>query len=147
MSRLARTERLADLYDEASAELDEVVRLMESGDKAAALVGMQRVATVMDKIGATLADGPIWSDPAADPGALSSLQARQAGRSSAAERQRRRWGRIRRGEAVAPVTFNAPILDTLIALRWLAEHDATDRAKVGDAIGRMLADLAQHRLK
>jgi hypothetical protein len=37
------------------------------------------------------------------------------------------------------------ILTTLIELRWLAENDAEDRTKIGEAISRMLLDLARHR--
>jgi hypothetical protein len=68
-----------------------------------------------------------------------------APRLTAAERQRRRRARARRGEIVVPTPVCASVLDTLVALRWLDDRDAADRAKVGDAIGALLSDLAKHR--
>ena len=44
-----------------------------------------------------------------------------------------------------PTPICAATLDALIALRWLAEQDAEDRAKIGEAIARLLADLPKHR--
>jgi hypothetical protein len=48
--------------------------------------------------------------------------------------------RLRGGSVVAPVTVDGAILDLLVRFNWLAEGDATDRVKIGEAIARLLRD-------
>jgi hypothetical protein len=40
---------------------------------------------------------------------------------------------------VAPVEYDAAVLDWLVRLGWLLEGEAADRSAVGRAIGAMLA--------
>jgi hypothetical protein len=64
-------------------------------------------------------------------------------------RDRARWRRYRArreaGLAIAPVIYDAAVLQLLIETCWLAEDDAGDRGKVGIAIGRLLAASAKAR--
>jgi hypothetical protein len=62
-----------------------------------------------------------------------------------AARQRRRRDRVKRHQLVVPITIDEPILDALIALRWLDHHSAENRTAIGDAIGGLLSDLARHQ--
>ena len=57
-------------------------------------------------------------------------------------RQQRYRQRVRDGRIVAPVPVDAATIDFLVRTRWLAECDADDRRKIGDAIARMLKDAA-----
>jgi hypothetical protein len=65
------------------------------------------------------------------------------------DRPKDRWKRYRSRQrdrlAIAPVTYDAVVIELLIATQWLAERDAADRRKVGLAIGRMLAASAKAR--
>jgi hypothetical protein len=65
------------------------------------------------------------------------------GTSSRRARQRAYRQRVANGQAIAPVRYDADVLTFLIATHWLAEADAADRRKVGDAIARMLAASAR----
>jgi len=51
----------------------------------------------------------------------------------------------RDGIAVAPVPFDGKVVNFLIAMGWLDEALADDRAEVGKAIGAMVADAARER--
>jgi hypothetical protein len=62
-----------------------------------------------------------------------------------AERQRRRRARAGRGEIVAPVPVCGSVIDSLVGLHWLYEHEAEDRTRIGNAIAAMLLDLAEHK--
>lgn len=42
------------------------------------------------------------------------------------------------------VEIDSGVLDLLIRMHWLAECDAGDRAKIADAVGRMLAASAKN---
>ena len=61
---------------------------------------------------------------------------------SAAERQRRRRQRLRRGEAVYPVTTGEQVFAALCDAGLLADGDADDRAKVGSALASALSEWA-----
>jgi hypothetical protein len=61
-----------------------------------------------------------------------------------AQRQRQCRKRRQQGIAVVPVPIGEAVFDTLVALNWLRDGDAADRAKVGEAIGAMLCDLAKN---
>jgi hypothetical protein len=61
------------------------------------------------------------------------------------ERQQRWRARARRGEIVVATPISAAVIDMLVGLRWLAEDDVADRARIGEALGRMALDLAEHR--
>jgi hypothetical protein len=69
-----------------------------------------------------------------DPGA----KRRQAGRRRQVDYRRR----VARGEGVAFMPFDASILDTLISLGYLAEGDAGNRRKVGEAAARAIRSVA-----
>jgi len=68
-------------------------------------------------------------------------------RSKATLRQRRLRARQSREEWVAPVPVTPAVIDVLLDLGWLAEHESEDRGDIGQAIGAMLADLALHHHK
>jgi DNA-binding GntR family transcriptional regulator len=59
VTRIARTEKLADAYGEAAAELDRAVLAIEAGDKARAQAAMRRVMETMDEVGELIVSGPI----------------------------------------------------------------------------------------
>lgn len=63
------------------------------------------------------------------------------------QRQRRLRQRQRDGMVVAPVLVGLPLVETLIALRWLDERESEDRTAIGSAIGAMLGELADARKK
>jgi hypothetical protein len=69
---------------------------------------------------------------------------RSSSRVSDAERQRLCRKRRRQGIAVVPVPVGEAVFDTLVALNWLRDGDAANRAKVGEAIAAMLCDLAKN---
>jgi hypothetical protein len=54
------------------------------------------------------------------------------------ECQRRYKKRRRDGKAIAPVCYDARVLDALVKNHWLDEHDCGDRQLVGAAISRLL---------
>jgi hypothetical protein len=56
-------------------------------------------------------------------------------------RTKRYRARLASGCRIAPVPYSDDVVDALIDLGWLAMSDSEDRAKVGDAISRMLADI------
>jgi hypothetical protein len=60
-----------------------------------------------------------------------------------AERTRRYRRRQANGRAVYPVEADGDVVGLLIRLHWLDERDASDKAAVGRAIARMLADAAR----
>ena len=43
---------------------------------------------------------------------------------------------------MAPVDVDHAIVETLIGLAWLPRNRSEDRAEIGRAIGRMLAEMA-----
>jgi hypothetical protein len=63
-------------------------------------------------------------------------------RAATRARQRRYLRRVESGLVVVPVECDGAILTMLIATGWLREAHADDRAKVGDAIARLLADAS-----
>jgi hypothetical protein len=63
--------------------------------------------------------------------------------SSATARQRRYRRRLRTGAMPVTVDIDAPIVAMLVETRWLREADSADKAAIGRAIERMLADAAQ----
>jgi hypothetical protein len=71
-------------------------------------------------------------------------QSRQEARRA---RQARYARRQRDGLGVYAVEASAAVLNALIALGWLKECDAGDRAQVGRAIAAVLTELAEHRKK
>lgn len=46
---------------------------------------------------------------------------------------------------MAMFEYDARVLNFLIETRWLAESDAGDKAKIGEAVTRMVADAAEAR--
>jgi hypothetical protein len=61
----------------------------------------------------------------------------------ATERQRRWRANGKAGEAVSPVRWGGSVANGLCRYGWLAERDCADRKKVGDAITRLLRDMAK----
>jgi hypothetical protein len=122
---------LADAYDEVVRHLDAAAAAIEGADRVALDAAMRRATEAMDAAGELIV---------ADPRPIRLHSPAQR----ATARQRRHRARVRRGERVAPVVFGEAVLDTLVALRWLREDEAEDRAKVGEAIAALLTDLAQH---
>jgi hypothetical protein len=59
------------------------------------------------------------------------------------DRQRRWRVRAAAGEAVAPVPYNAEIVNLLVHLAWLPEAEASDHRAVGKAISALLRDTAR----
>ena len=59
--------------------------------------------------------------------------------------ERRRGARLPAGTAVYPVELGAAGMQMLIDLGWLAEHQAADRAAVGQAVAALLRDAAGQR--
>jgi len=59
-----------------------------------------------------------------------------------AERQRRLRQRQRDGVVVAPVEVGPDLVEALIDLKWLSPMVSDNRQAIGDAVGRMLAELA-----
>lgn len=59
-----------------------------------------------------------------------------------AARQRRLRQRQRDGVVVAPVDVGPDLVEALIDLQWLSPGVSDNRRAIGDAIGRMLADMA-----
>jgi hypothetical protein len=53
-------------------------------------------------------------------------------------RDRRHRERLRLCRIVVPVEVCEEVLGLVLRLHWLAEHDATDREKIGAAIAAML---------
>jgi hypothetical protein len=66
-------------------------------------------------------------------------------RRQASARTRRARRRAREGKAMAMFEYDARVLNFLIETRWLAESDAGDKAKIGEAVTRMVADAAEAR--
>jgi hypothetical protein len=46
---------------------------------------------------------------------------------------------------VAPVEYSGAIIDLLVDLGWLDLAQSEDRAQIGAAISRMIADAAAHK--
>jgi hypothetical protein len=65
------------------------------------------------------------------------------------KRQRERTCRYRRrlrlGQGIAPVVYDAAIIGLLLDLHWLAEPESEDRQRIGEAITRLLKDTAKNR--
>lgn len=59
------------------------------------------------------------------------------------DRHRRARKRRRDGIAVAPVEYDATVVDFLVKLAWLPPGEAHDRASIGKAIAAMIADAAR----
>ena len=68
---------------------------------------------------------------------------RERRRAAARERQRRCRAMRRDGQATYRVTVDAGVIDMLISLRYLTDHDATNPRCVAHAISRALADAAR----
>jgi hypothetical protein len=62
---------------------------------------------------------------------------------TATARQRRFRRRLRLGLTPVTVEVAAETIAMLIETRWLREADASDKAAIGRAIERMLADVAR----
>jgi hypothetical protein len=62
---------------------------------------------------------------------------------SATARQRRFRRRQRHGLMPVTIEVDSAIVAMLVETRWLAERDAGDKAAIGHAIERLLADAAQ----
>ena len=58
-------------------------------------------------------------------------------------RRRRYRQRQRDGRAVAPVEFDAAVVDFLVRTAWLPPDEISDRSAVGKAIAAMLQDAAR----
>jgi hypothetical protein len=52
--------------------------------------------------------------------------------------------RLGHGKACATVVFDGAIVDVLCRSGWLSDSAACSRTEVGRAIGRLLADIAEH---
>jgi hypothetical protein len=65
-------------------------------------------------------------------------------RAAARDRQRRHAARARRGVAVCCVEFDAPMLDVLVDLGYVAERDSADRAAIGRGITAAIRSLLTH---
>jgi hypothetical protein len=59
------------------------------------------------------------------------------------QRQRAYRARLAAGRILVGVEVDAAIVDFLVRLHWLREGDAGSRAKIGAAVGAMLADAAR----
>jgi hypothetical protein len=57
---------------------------------------------------------------------------------AAAARQRAYRRRVARGEVIAPTPVGVAVIELLLRLGYLAEKDAVDRWKIGEAAGRAL---------
>jgi hypothetical protein len=68
---------------------------------------------------------------------------RERRRAAARERQRRCRAMRRDGKATYRVAVDGSVLDMLISLRYLTDHDATNPRCVAHAISRALADAAR----
>jgi hypothetical protein len=66
---------------------------------------------------------------------------------SAADRQRRIRARRRNGEIVVPVAATNDVVAVLLDLGWLCEAESEDRRHIGDAISKLLRDLAMAQQK
>ena len=66
-------------------------------------------------------------------------------RSPQSERQRRLRARRRAGLAVVPVTVDMAAIEVLIDLNWLPIEVSESRDGIGEAVARMLADLARSK--
>ncbi|BBK31515.1 hypothetical protein EDC65_0318 [Stella humosa] len=60
----------------------------------------------------------------------------------ATARQRRLRERQRLGLVVVPVPVSVHVVEILMDLRWLPEQKSEDRSEIGDAVARMLEELA-----
>ena len=58
-------------------------------------------------------------------------------------RDRRRYRRRAAHLAIAPTPYDDTILNYLIRLHWLAECDANDKTKIGEAIAAAVLESAQ----
>ena len=58
-------------------------------------------------------------------------------------RQARHRARVRNGVRVAPVAYDAELLDFLVKTRWLLPEDASDARKVGCAITAAMRDASR----
>lgn len=65
----------------------------------------------------------------------------------ASVRQRRLRERQRLGLVVAPVPVSNDVIETLMTLRWLPVEKSEDRNSIGDAVARMLEELAASQRK
>lgn len=80
--------------------------------------------------------------PPRPPPAGDQLKSEPISRSST--RRQRAWrARQAHGEAIAPVPYDAAVVNFLIATRWLDPALADDRAEIGKAIGAMAKDAAK----
>jgi hypothetical protein len=61
-----------------------------------------------------------------------------------AEKQRRYRLRLAKHQIVTPVDIDERIISFLVKMRWLAEPDACRRARIGDAIRRLIEEAAEH---
>jgi hypothetical protein len=59
------------------------------------------------------------------------------------DRHARHRARQRAGKAVAPVEYDAAVVDFLVKNLWLEERETCDRSAIGAGIARMLADAAR----
>lgn len=59
------------------------------------------------------------------------------------DRHRRHRARVKAGIAVAPVEFDATVVNFLVRLAWLPPGETHDRASIGRAISAMVSDAAQ----
>jgi hypothetical protein len=66
---------------------------------------------------------------------------------AATARQRTFRRRLRLGLMPITVECDCSIVDLLIRLKWLEELDSADKAAIGHAIARMLADTAEKYLR
>ena len=57
-------------------------------------------------------------------------------------RDRRRYQRRAAGLAIAPAPYCEMMLNYLIKLRWLAEGDANDKTKIGEALSAVVRKSA-----
>lgn len=64
---------------------------------------------------------------------------------SNAAKQRRYRQRLARCEVVVEVVVGARAIDLLVFTGYLAERDSHKRARIGEALSRMLAEAGQER--
>ena len=62
-----------------------------------------------------------------------------------ARRQQRWRQRQRRCEVVVPVPVTLEVIGVLLDLHWLTIGDSENRARIGNAVSRLLDDLATGR--
>jgi len=67
---------------------------------------------------------------------------RRARRARMLKRKARYRARLRNGRRCASVEYGSAVIDLLIRLRWLTDRDATDDAKIGAAITRLIDNAA-----